>query len=77
MTSNHPSTVINAGTVSGQNYGIRLAAGGTVDNSGTITGTSFYSYGVRIDDGNVTNESGGTIIGASGIGMRGFGGLGS
>jgi hypothetical protein len=57
-----------AGTISGY-HGVRIRAGGTVVNAGEIYGTAPLGFGVLlINGGSVTNQSGGTIAGARGVG---------
>src|SRR6185312_5906360 len=66
------ASIQNQGSVTGYYTGVHLLDGGTVDNSGTISASTTYSYhpgtaytagyGVKIDAGGaVTNEAGGTI----------------
>lgn len=58
-------TLAGGGTIQGLARGVDInTAPGTVDNSGTITGTSTTSIGVDLAaGGSVTNRSGGTISG--------------
>lgn len=58
-------TVAGGGTIQGLARGVDINnAPGTVDNSGTITGTSSTSIGIDLGaGGSVTNQSGGTISG--------------
>ncbi len=59
----------NAGTISGSLDGINTTGSGTVIvNSGSITATT--RAGIRVDTANITNDSGGTISGLTGIFFR-------
>ncbi len=64
-TSNNQATVQAGGTVTGTIRGIRWNNGGSVNNSGSISGTGFGSTGVQINgnSGSVTNNMGGSISG--------------
>jgi hypothetical protein len=53
----------NAGSISGNSEGVRLTAGGSITNSGTISSTG--AAGADLGGaGNVTNNSGGSISGS-------------
>ena len=59
-------TIVNSGTISGGNFGIQVFNGfTTVINSGTIMSprTGYYSYGIRLHSGYISNSSVGYIHG--------------
>jgi uncharacterized protein with beta-barrel porin domain len=64
------TTVMNAGTISGDLDGVNTATSGTttVTNSGLISGAT--RQGVRVNTATVTNNAGGTITGVTGAFFR-------
>ena len=68
------TTLMNAGTISGNEDGFNTNTLGTttVTNSGTISGTG--RSGIRVNSASITNNTGGLITGAVGIFSRTGGG---